>query len=302
MSFALTTRDNDTKLPMLTDGLASYLDRVHAMPVLTAEEESALAWRYRLQGDLMAAQQLVLSQLRYVVRIARGYTGYGIALNDLIQEGTVGLMKAVKRFEPEQGVRLVSFAVHWIKSEIHDFVIRNWRIVKVATTKAQRKLFFNLRAQKEAKKRLGWFSLAEVQAVANDLGVTPQEVMEMESRLNARDDAFDGASEEDSEECSVSPSSYVAGPSSEEPEGILLCARADHDAQDKLEQALSGLDPRSLDIVSQRWLCDKEAKASLKALAEKHGVSIERVRQLEKAAFEKMRQWIEVPHALMDEE
>ena len=169
MSSALSLPMNT--FPAVIDGLDSYLQKVHAVPLLTAEEEKALALRYREAGDLMAAQQLVLSHLRYVVRIARGYNGYGLALSDLIQEGTIGLMKAVKRFDPEVGVRLVSFAVHWIKSEIHDYVIRNWRIVKVATTKAQRKLFFNLRSLKEAKKRLGWFSMAEVEAVATDPGV-----------------------------------------------------------------------------------------------------------------------------------
>lgn len=272
MSSALSLPMNT--LPGVVDGLDRYLDKVHAVPVLTAEEEKALALRYRNEGDLMAAQQLVLSHLRYVVRIARGYSGYGLALNDLIQEGTIGLMKAVKRFDPDVGVRLVSFAVHWIKSEIHDFVIRNWRIVKVATTKAQRKLFFNLRSLKEAKKRLGWFSAAEVEAVAKDLGVSTQDVMEMESRLNAHDDAFDPLCGE------------------EEPSVVAHCATAFEEPEetqehDQLSSALKKLDPRSFEIVSHRWLND--SKTSLKALAEKYNVSIERVRQIEKAAIQKLR-------------
>lgn len=262
-------------LPGVIDGLDSYLQKVHAVPVLTAEEEKALALRYRDAGDLMAAQQLVLSHLRYVVRIARGYNGYGLALNDLIQEGTIGLMKAVKRFDPDMGVRLVSFAVHWIKSEIHDFVIRNWRIVKVATTKAQRKLFFNLRGLKEAKKRLGWFSAAEVEAVAKDLGVSTEDVLEMECRLNAHDEAFDPLCTDD-EPVSMTE---VASTAFDEPE--------ETEAQDKLSLALDKLDPRSLEIVSHRWLND--SKTPLKTLAEKYDVSIERVRQIEKAAIQKLR-------------
>lgn len=261
-------------LPGVIDGLDRYLDKVHAVPVLTAEEEKALALRYRESGDLMAAQQLVLSHLRYVVRIARGYSGYGLALNDLIQEGTIGLMKAVKRFDPDVGVRLVSFAVHWIKSEIHEFVIRNWRIVKVATTKAQRKLFFNLRSLKEAKKRLGWFSAAEVEAVAKDLGVSTDDVMEMECRLNAHDDAFDPLCEEEDPAVAV-----FSATSFEEPE--------ETQEQNQLSLALEKLDPRSLEIVSHRWL--NESKTSLKELAEKYNVSIERVRQIEKAAIQKLR-------------
>lgn len=285
MNSTLTLHTNT--LPILIDGLESYLQKVHAIPLLTAEEENTLASQYHLEGDLIAAQQLVMSHLRYVVRIARGYSGYGLALGDLIQEGTVGLMKAVKRFDPKVGVRLVSFAVHWIKSEIHDFVIRNWRIVKVATTKAQRKLFFNLRAQKEAKKRLGWFSSAEIQAVAKDLGVTPQEVLEMESRLNAHDESFEAFhKEENEEEKDFSPSSYLAGPTENEPE-VIIDQDANRHAHEQLSAALQELDPRSLDIVSNRWLT--ETKSSLKELADKYNLSIERVRQLEKAAFERIR-------------
>jgi RNA polymerase sigma-32 factor len=274
-----------SKLPVVVDGLDAYIQKVNSVPLLTAEEEKSLALRYRQEGDLIAAQQLVLAHLRYVVRIARSYSGYGLALNDLIQEGTIGLMKAVKRFDPELGVRLVSFAVHWVKSEIHDFVIRNWRIVKVATTKAQRKLFFNLRG---AKKRLGWFSTAEVQALAKDLGVTTQDVLEMESRLNAHDDSFDPLLIEDEELSEHAPVNTLAGPVEYNPEASVINNNFEMDAQDKLTQALQALDPRSLDIVSNRWLSD--SKASLKELAEKYNVSIERVRQLEKAAMEKLRE------------
>lgn len=268
MSSALSLPMNT--FPAVIDGLDSYLQKVHAVPLLTAEEEKALALRYREAGDLMAAQQLVLSHLRYVVRIARGYNGYGLALSDLIQEGTIGLMKAVKRFDPEVGVRLVSFAVHWIKSEIHDYVIRNWRIVKVATTKAQRKLFFNLRSLKEAKKRLGWFSMAEVEAVATDLGVTVDDVKEMECRLNAHDDSLDPFQ---SDEMGLGETSF------QEPDEVEI--------QGKLSSALEALDSRSLEIVSNRYLSD--SKTSLKELAEKYDISIERVRQIEKAAIKKLR-------------
>ncbi|MBS0286402.1 MAG: RNA polymerase sigma factor RpoH [Proteobacteria bacterium] len=267
------------------DGLASYLQKVNAVPLLSEEEEFDLATRYREQGDLLAAQQLVLSHLRYVVRIAKQYSGYGLNLNDLVQEGTIGLMKAVKRFDPKLKVRLVSFAVHWIKSEIHEFVIRNWRIVKVATTKAQRKLFFNLR---QAKKRLGWFSPEEVNAVAQDLGVSTKDVLEMESRLNAHDDTFDPLLDEE-ETSTHHPAAYLSAPVQSDPAHQIIEGEYESHAQSKLQHALNTLDERSLDIVSNRWLVDEEAKASLKDLAQKHDVSIERVRQLEKAALSKLR-------------
>jgi RNA polymerase sigma-32 factor len=264
------------------DGLQSYLQRVNAIPLLSAEEEFELASRYREHGDLVAAQGLVLSHLRYVVRIARSYSGYGLAVADLIQEGTIGLMKAVKRFDPTVGVRLVSFAVHWIKSEIHEFVIRNWRIVKVATTKSQRKLFFNLR---QSKNRLGWFNAEEVQAVAKDLGVTPEDVMEMELRLNSRDDSFDYSANDDDE--SAFPSYYLPAAAESEPAHTITQNNWEDKAQDQLQQALTTLDERSLDIVSKRYLT--EEKVPLKELAEQYNVSIERVRQLEKAAIDKLR-------------
>lgn len=283
MNKALKLASNTLPIPM--DGTQSYLQQIYAIPLLSAEEEYSLASRYQENGDLLAAQQLVLSHLRYVARIARSYSGYGLPFADLIQEGTIGLMKAVKRFDPTIGVRLVSFAVHWIKSEIHEFVIRNWRIVKIATTKAQRKLFFNLR---QAKNRLGWFSAEEVQAVANDLGVTCAEVMEMEARLNARDDALDLQHPEDESHHALSPSQYLAAPVETDPEHIIVEDNWEDKTQNELQVALKTLDPRSLDIVSHRWL--NEEKTSLKLLAEKHEVSIERIRQLEQAAIDKLRQ------------
>ncbi|MBS0288957.1 MAG: RNA polymerase sigma factor RpoH [Proteobacteria bacterium] len=273
----------NVNLPVMVDGMQSYLQRINAIPLLSADEEKALATRYQEQGDLLAAQQLVLANVRYVVRIANQYNGYGLNANDLIQEGTIGLMKAVKRFDPKVGVRLVSFAVHWIKSEIHEFIIRNWRIVKVATTKAQRKLFFNLR---QAKKRLGWFSAEEVKAVAQDLGVSPADVVEMESRLNAHDDTFDPLSDDD--ESAFSPASFLPAPLESSPHYAVEDNRGSNTGM--LHQALTTLDDRSLDIVQQRWLNNE--KASLKTLAEKYGISIERVRQLEKTAMDKLRQKI----------
>lgn len=270
-------------LPVSADGLQAYMQRINAIPMLTAEEEKDLATRFQAQGDLLAAQQLVLSHLRFVARIAKGYSGYGLGVADLIQEGTIGLMKAVKRYDPAVGVRLVSFAVHWIKSEIHEYVIRNWRIVKVATTKAQRKLFFNLRT---AKKRLGWFSAEEVKAVALDLGVSTKEVLEMESRLNGQDHTFDYP-DTDEEAClSSAPAYYLAAPCESEPAYAVIENNQEADDSERLQQAMQLLDPRSHDIVSKRWL--GEEKASLKELAEKHDISIERVRQLEKAAMQKL--------------
>jgi RNA polymerase sigma-32 factor len=272
------------RLPVVTDGLQSYLQQVNSIPLLTEEQERDLAVRFREQGDLAAAQQLVLSHLRYVAKVARMYTGYGLPVADLIQEGSIGLMKAVKRFDPNVGVRLVSFAVHWIKSEIHEFVIRNWRIVKVATTKAQRKLFFNLRG---SKKRLGWFSAQEIQDVAKDLGVPASDVLEMEKRLNAHDASFDYPSDGDEDDnMHHSPVYYLAAPKTHEPTQVIETDMEDQ-AHASLHAALAKLDPRSIDIVSQRWLNDD--KASLKILAEKYEVSIERIRQLEKAALAKIK-------------
>ena len=266
--------------------LDSYIARVNGIRMLTKEEEVDLGTRFRNFEDLDAAQKLVLSHLRYVVRVARGYMGYGLPLADLIQEGNLGLMKAVKRFDPTVGVRLVSFAVHWIKSEIHEYVIRNWRIVKVATTKAQRKLFFNLR---KAKKRLGWFTHEEVNAVATDLGVTPKEVMLMEQRLNAHDASFNMASDDD-DDAAFAPEQYLEDKSAD-PLVLLENQNTTEQGKADLMSAMASLDERSKDILSSRWL--SETKATLHDLAAKHGVSAERIRQLEQIAMKKLRKNIE---------
>lgn len=265
--------------------LSSYTNLVHKTPVLSAEEEYELATRLQQDGDLEAAQRLVLSHLRFVARIAKGYSGYGLPVADLIQEGNIGLMKAVKRFDPEKGVRLVSFAVHWIRAEIHEYVIRNWRIVKIATTKAQRKLFFNLRS---AKKRLGWLNQEEVEAVAEDLGVTPNNVLDMERRLAQPDTSFDLPSDADDDDNNFSPSAYLAGPENADPS--LLLEHDDFSAHQhqKLSTALADLDDRSRDIVSQRWLND-DNKATLHQLAAQYQVSAERIRQIENNAMKKLK-------------
>lgn len=281
MSDELSVIDNT--LPLATDGLQSYMQRVNAIPLLSAQEEKDLATRYHQEGDLLAAEQLVLAHLRYVARIAYLYKGYGLATADLIQEGTIGLMKAVKRFDPAMNVRLISFAVHWIKSEIHEFIIRNWRIVKVATTKAQRKLFFNLR---QAKKRLGWFSQEEIERVAQDLGVSPKDVLEMETRLNAHDASLD-LHPTDDDMATANPAHYLPAPQEHEPLHTVIEGNYSANVQQQLQYALDALDARSLDIVSRRWLDD--SKTSLKELAEKYQVSIERIRQIEKIAMEKLR-------------
>ena len=269
--------------------LDSYIHQVNQIPMLTLEEEQAYAERFHSEGDLEAARHLVLAHLRYVVRVARGYLGYGLALNDLIQEGNVGLMKAVKRFDPKMGVRLVSFAVHWIKSEIHEFVLRNWRIVKIATTKAQRKLFFNLR---QMKNRLGWFTHEEVDAVAQDLGVTREDVLQMEMRLNvnAMDVSYDAPDADDSDEAYRAPERYLYNVN-DDPALILEKEDTGLQGREKLLVALEQLDERSQDILQQRWLA--EDKLTLHDLAEKYGVSAERVRQLEKNAMKKLRQCME---------
>jgi RNA polymerase sigma-32 factor len=267
-----------------TGSIDSYISAAYQMPMLSAEEEYALAVRLRDDEDLDAAKALVLSHLRFVIRIARGYSGYGLALPDLIQEGTVGLMKAVRRFNPDLGVRLVSFAVHWIKAEIHEFVLRNWRIVKVATTKAQRKLFFNLRS---SKKRLGWFSQQEVEDVARDLGVKPETVLEMEARLNKRDVAFDGmVSDDDDTPVTAAPAAYLPDMRME-PATQLERLDSEANEKDRLYEALETLDPRSRKILESRWLAEK--KATLHELADDLGVSAERVRQIEKRAMEKLK-------------
>ncbi|KAJ9430956.1 MULTISPECIES: RNA polymerase sigma factor RpoH [Enterobacterales] len=269
--------------------LESYVRAANNWPVLTAEEEKALAERLHYQGDLDAAKTLILSHLRFVVHIARNYSGYGLPQADLIQEGNIGLMKAVRRFNPEVGVRLVSFAVHWIKAEIHEYVLRNWRIVKVATTKAQRKLFFNLR---KSKQRLGWFNQDEVEMVARELGVSSKDVLEMESRMAAQDMTFDMSSDDEAGEGkSMAPVLYLQDKTSDFADGIEE-DNWDAHAADKLSDAMLSLDERSQDIIRARWL-DDDNKTTLQELADKYGVSAERVRQLEKNAMKKLRVAIE---------
>ncbi|MCG8392209.1 MAG: RNA polymerase sigma factor RpoH [Pseudomonadales bacterium] len=273
-ALALTVPGND---------LDAYMRAVNAVPVLSAEDEQQLAEQFYYHQDLDAARNLVMAHLRFVVHIARSYTGYGLPLGDLVQEGNVGLMKAVKRFDPTKGVRLVSFAVHWIKAEIHEYVIKNWRIVKVATTKAQRKLFFNLRGQ---KKRLGRLTQEEAQRVATDLGVTADQVKEMEGRLGAYDASFDGPTDQDDDNAVVSPAAYLHSDNSD-PADLL----AEQDQQEResrqLGSALMALDDRSRDILERRWLADQ--KSTLQELAHEYGVSAERIRQLENNAIKKLR-------------
>ena len=264
----------------------AYVDAVSRIPVLSREDEHELATRYRRDDDLDAARQLVLSHLRFVVHIARGYHGYGLPLGDLVQEGNVGLMKAVKRFDPAVGVRLVSFAVHWIRAEIHEYVLRNWRLVKIATTKAQRKLFFNLR---KYKRSLGWLSAEETQAVARDLGVSPAEVTEMERRLASRDLSYDPAPDADEEEESYSPSAYLPAPDAD-PAVAVERAEWDDDVTDKVAHAMSQLDARSQAVLRARWT--GESKATLHELAEEYGVSAERIRQIEANAIKKLRKLV----------
>lgn len=275
--------------PMLPIGsIEAYLQRINQIPLLTAEEERRFATELKEQGNLEAAQKLILAHVRYVAKIARGYMGYGLPLGDLIQEGTVGLMKAVKRFNPDMGVRLVSFAIHWIKSEIHEFIIRNWRIVKIATTKAQRKLFFKLRS---AKKRLGLFTQEEVQTVAEDLGVSEKEVRRMEERLDARtqDVHFDLPMDaEDDRHHTLCPAEYLEDVQTN-PEIQLETHNKEIRSETQLKHALVKLDPRSRDILERRWLRE-DKKSTLQELAEIYHVSPERIRQLEKAAMLKMKE------------
>jgi RNA polymerase sigma-32 factor len=264
----------------------AYVDAVSRIPVLSREDETDLATRFHRDNDLDAARQLVLSHLRFVVHIARGYNGYGLPLGDLVQEGNVGLMKAVKRFDPAVGVRLVSFAVHWIRAEIHEYVLRNWRLVKIATTKAQRKLFFNLR---KYKRSLGWLSAEETQAVARDLGVSPAEVTEMERRLASRDLSYDPAPDADEEEESYSPSAYLPAPDAD-PAVAVERAEWDDDVTDKVAHAMSQLDARSQAVLRARWMTDQ--KATLHELADQYGVSAERIRQIEANAIKKLRKLV----------
>ncbi len=268
-------------LPTPVGSLEAYIDAVGRVPLLTEDEERSLALRYREEDDLAAARRLVLSHLRFVVKVARGYLGYGLAHNDLIQEGNIGLMKAVKRFDPGVGVRLVSFAVHWVRAEIHEFILKNWRIVKVATTKAQRKLFFNLRS---AKKRSGWLSHQEADVIASELGVDAKTVLLMEERMSAHDQAFD-VSIDDGED-DPAPVNYLADMRFE-PSRQLEAVEEIQDGTERLAQALGRLDDRSRDIVASRWL--QEPKQTLQDLARKYSVSAERVRQIENQAFGTLR-------------
>ena len=269
-----------------TGNMDAYISAAYQLPMLSAEEEHGLAVRLRDNNDLEAARLLVLSHLRFVIKIARGYSGYGLALPDLIQEGTVGLMKAVRRFDPDLGVRLVSFAVHWIKAEIHEFVLRNWRIVKVATTKSQRKLFFNLRS---SKKRLGWFSKDEVEDVAEQLGVKPETVLQMEARMSNHDLAFDGGGNGDDDLTATSPAGYIPDMRME-PSTQLERSDTEQREKERLYAALDELDERSRSILESRWL--SENKATLHQLADRYGVSAERIRQIEKSAMEKLKGYI----------
>mgnify|MGYP000120537039 CR=1 FL=1 len=264
------------------DSLDSYIRTVNSYPMLTADEERGLAERLHYDGEIEAAKGLILSHLRFVVHVARGYSGYGLPMADLVQEGNIGLMKAVKRFNPEVGVRLVSFAVHWIKAEIHEFILRNWRIVKVATTKAQRKLFFNLRS---SKKRLGWLSQTEARKIADDLGVKEETVYQMEGRLTAQDMGFDAGN--DDEDSAYQAPAHTLEDSRYDPAKEVEHANYESDANERLHAALADLDDRSKDILTQRWLNDD--KSTLHELADKYGVSAERIRQLEKNAMKKVR-------------
>ena len=282
MTTEVALRDSTLILNGSIGSLDHYVQAVSAVSVLTKEEEIELAKRLYSEDDLNAAQELILSHLRFVVHIARGYSGYGLPLGDLIQEGNVGLMKAVKRFDPNVGVRLVSFAVHWIRAEIHDYVLKNWRLVKVATTKAQRKLFFNLR---KAKKNLGWLSSTEREAIAKDLSVSIEEVSRMEQRLSGRDISYDASSTDD-DDFDFSPASYLPSPNSD-PAETVENVDWQSNSHDRLTAAVSKLDDRSRDIVARRWLAEK--KATLHELASEYGVSAERIRQIESNAIKKLK-------------
>ena len=282
MSQALVA--NNLPIPSAMGSLEAYMGAVHQIPVLTVEDEQRLAHRLREDNDIAAAQELILSHLRFVIHVARGYSGYGLQIGDLIQEGNIGLMKAVKRFDPTVGVRLVSFAVHWIRAEMHEFIIKNWRIVKVATTKAQRKLFFNLR---KSKKRLGWLNAAEVSAVAKDLNVSEREVLEMESRLSGRDIGFDAPDDADDDHAPPAPVSYLVA-RDDDPAVAYESADSESDQLQLLREGMAQLDARSRDIIKRRWL-DADSKVTLQELADEYGVSAERIRQVEANALKKMK-------------
>lgn len=272
-----------SQLVVLGQDVERYSQAVKAIPILSAEQERELAERLYRDGDVEAARILVLSNLRFVLHIANGYRGYGLPQADIIQEGNVGLMKAVKRFDPDVGVRLVTFAVHWIRAEIHEFIMRNWRIVKVVSTKAQRKLFFNLRS---SKKRLSWLNHAEVEQIAEDLGVAPKDVLEMEKRLGMSDTSFDGHVEDDEDDNNLAPAAYLAD-QRYNPAEVLEADEWESHGSTQLQDAFVNLDERSRDILSRRWL--NEEKATLQELADKYSVSAERIRQIENAAIKKLR-------------
>jgi len=288
MTATALVRHNSAELALVgpIGSLDAYFDAIGRIPILSREEETVLATRLRGEDDLDAARQLVLSHLRFVVHIARGYAGYGLPMGDLVQEGNVGLMKAVKRFDPNVGVRLVSFAVHWIRAEIHEYVLRNWRLVKIATTKAQRKLFFNLR---KYKRNLGWLSAEETQTVARELGVSTREVTEMERRLSSRDLSYDPAPDTDDEEETYSPSAYLPAPNAD-PAIEVERTEWDDDVSGKVSGAMSQLDARSQAILRARWM--NEPKATLHDLADQYGVSAERIRQIEANAIKKLRKLV----------
>ena len=283
MSNALVA--NNLPIPSALGSLEAYIGAVHQIPVLSVEDEQRLAHRLREDNDIGAAQDLILSHLRFVIHVARGYSGYGLPLGDLIQEGNIGLMKAVKRFDPDMGVRLVSFAVHWIRAEMHEFIIKNWRIVKVATTKAQRKLFFNLR---KSKTRLGWLNAEEVRAVARDLNVSEREVLEMESRLSGRDIGFDAPDDGDDDHAPPAPVNYLVANNDIDPAMAYESANDEDNQLDLLREGLAQLDVRSRDIIRRRWL-DPDSKVTLQELADEYGVSAERIRQVEANALKKMK-------------
>ncbi|MGF1643262.1 MAG: RNA polymerase sigma factor RpoH [Thiotrichales bacterium] len=283
MTKELQLRPNTNELPVVAGNLQGYIYAAYQLPVLSQEEEHSLAKDLQLNENIEAARQLILHNLRYVIKVARGYLGYGLPLADLVQEGNIGLMKAVKRFDPDLGVRLVSFAVHWIRAEIHEYILRNWRIVKVATTKAQRKLFFNLRGR---KKRLGWLNRSEIEDVANDLGVKPEEVEEMELRLNGHDIGFDLPADDEDETPRFSPAAYLAHDDAD-PAESLEQSDWQHYSHARLATALGSLDQRSRDILNRRWISDE--KETLQTLADEYGVSAERIRQLENNAMKKLR-------------
>ncbi len=282
MTNAIAVRE--MTMPVLSGSLESYIQSVREIPVLAKSDEQALAVRLREHGDLEAARKLIMHNLRFVIKVARGYSGYGLPLADLIQEGNVGLMKAVKRFDPAINVRLVSFAVHWIRAEIHEFILKNWKIVKVATTKAQRKLFFNLRSK---KKRLAWMNDAEVNDIATDLGVTSKDVLEMEKRMSGQDIGFDLSPGQDDDESAFHPSQYLESELVTDPSDLTENADWQKHTQNLFKSALNTLDDRSKDILEKRWLADK--KATLQELADSYQVSAERIRQIESNAIAKLK-------------